>query len=616
MPVARRSAFAWPILAILVAGTALRGWRLGALSLWFDEAWSAFAAAQPTPWGAAAADPTNPPLYYMLLHLVVRGAGDAEVVLRWASVLLGAVGLALAYQLGRQAFGRRAGTWAMLVCALSPILWWASREARMYSLLAAAATLAALGWLRLLERPNRAAWLALGLGELAVLWSHNSGPVFVAALNAATVGVWLARRATAPPGWARWMAAQALVLALWAPWQLGLVQGLRDANSAVLAGPRLEPMLGVRIWEALWAGSWAIVGHAPLLLGLAMVLAVLAVLLIPWRSPAARRLTGLWLLTLVGLVAALSLLGNELHGRYLVLAAPLLLVPLGAGIARLRRSWQRWAAVAPIAVALGAVVGLTLLTDDYGNDDARAMVAHYAEEYDADDTVLAWSYADRYDLAYYWQRLGATARRVTLPEGSDLAAVLRLLPRDGDLALNVWYAQRADDRGMLGCLLEHGSRKAPERHDVLGMSSYEFEAPEELPVTRTLTVRLPVGDLSAVGTLPALATDQALCLPVTLRLAGPTTEALRVAVIARDGAGRELAHVDGVFADAAQRTSQQLPAGSTVTAFPLLRLASDTAPGPVEVVLRVYDATRIGGYEADGGVDVAVGQWVVGAGER
>jgi 4-amino-4-deoxy-L-arabinose transferase-like glycosyltransferase len=606
LSVARRSAFAWPILAILVASTALRGWRLGALSLWFDEAWSAFAAGQPTPWGAAAADPTNPPLYYVLLHLIVRGAGDVELVLRWGSVLVGAVGLALAFQLGRQAFGRRAGTWAALVCALSPILWWASREARMYSLLAVAVTLVALGWLRLLERPGPAAWLALAVGELAVLWSHNSGPVFVVALNAATLGVWLARRAASPPGLPRWLASQALVLALWAPWQLGLFQGLREANSAVVAGPRIEAMLALRMWEALWAGSWAIVGHEPLLLGLALGLALVAALLIPWREPAARRLVGLWLLTLVGLVAALSLLGNELHGRYLVLVAPLLLVPFGAGIARLSRRWLRWAAVTPMAVALHGVAGLTLFSGAYGNDDARAMVDLYAEEHDADDTVLAWSYADRYDLAYYWQRLGATARRVTLPEGSDLATVLPLLPRDGEVALNVWYAQRADDRGMLGCLLEHGSRRPPERHDVLGMSSYNFEAPEQLPITRSLAVHLPVGDLTAVGSLPAFEANQALCLPVTLRLAGPTEQALSVAVIARDAAGREVAHVDSVFADASQRTSRQMPAGSTVTAFPLVRLDPGTPAGPVDVVLRVYDAAQIGGY----GAEVAVGRWV------
>ncbi len=63
----------------------------------------------------------------------------------------------------------------------------------------------------------------------------------------------------------------------------------------------------------------------------------------------------------------------------------------------------------------------------YQHDDARALVQFYADHLTAADSVIAWSYADRYDLAYYWDRLGVTAQRITLPEGADLDAVLPLL---------------------------------------------------------------------------------------------------------------------------------------------------------------------------------------------
>src|SRR5690606_4832190 len=97
----------------------------------------------------------------------------------------------------------------------------------------------------------------------------------------------------------------------------------------------------------------------------------------------------------------------------------------------------------------------------YQHDDARALARHYASTLTAADTVLAWSYADRYDLWYYWERLGVAARRVTLPEGADLAAVAPLLPAAGAVELNVWYTQRADYRGMLGCVLGAASAAAP-----------------------------------------------------------------------------------------------------------------------------------------------------------
>src|SRR5690606_9399980 len=177
-----------------------------------------------------------------------------------------------------------------------------------------------------------------------------------------------------------------------------------------------------------------------------------------------------------GLVAGLGILGNELHGRYLVMLVPLLLVPLGAGMARLPSAGLRGL----ITFGFGGLLLANIYyaqQPQYQHDDARGMVAYYAETLTADDTVLAWSYADRYDLWYYWDRLGVQARRVTLPEGADLEAVAPLLPQSGDVALNVWYTQRADYRGMMNCLLSAGTTGLPVEHEVYGMSSLLYESP-------------------------------------------------------------------------------------------------------------------------------------------
>ena len=96
-------------------------------------------------------------------------------------------------------------------------------------------------------------------------------------------------------------------------------------------------------------------------------------------------------------------------------------------MASLKRPLLRYARRDPFLL-LFAFDLIAAQNPDYQHDDARAMVQYYADHLTADDSVIAWSYADRYDLAYYWDRLGVQARRVTLPEGADLDAVLPLLP--------------------------------------------------------------------------------------------------------------------------------------------------------------------------------------------
>ena len=151
--------------------------RFKAQSIWFDEGWSAYAAAQPTLVAAWNADLTNPPLYYVLLNVAAHFFGTTEFALRFVSLLLGLPLIPLVFQLARRtAHSERAGRYAALLTACSAPLWWASQEARMYTLLALLITICALAWWILMIRPRRAAWIALWLSEVALLYAHNTGP--------------------------------------------------------------------------------------------------------------------------------------------------------------------------------------------------------------------------------------------------------------------------------------------------------------------------------------------------------------------------------------------------------------------------------------------------------
>ncbi len=634
--------YPWPVLALIALAYAVALHRLEAQSIWFDEGWSAFAATRASLLATASADPTNPPLYYILLGLSTRAAGDGPFALRWFSAVWGIIAIPLAYQLARRLADRRAGLWTAFLVAVSPLLAWASREARMYTLLAVLVLVAALAWHRLRAagaarggraatpsaapatgfRAAPAAWLALLGAELGLLYAHNTGPVAALWLNAVTVVAWVADRRAAVaelrPAPSAWLIGQIVVVALWLPYLVTRYAALLGANQAVSATSVPDPAFLGRVWQVPWTGPWWMVGQEPVVTASAFVILGLALVARPWRHPGARWLLLHVALLLGGMLGGLWILRNELHGRYLVLLTPLLLAAIGIGMAGIRQPTLRWLACG--VFTLNAVVAVHLATTrpGYGHEDVRGMVEHYAERLDGDATVLAWSYADRYDLAYYWDRLGVPARRVTLPEGADVDAILPLLPRHGAVAINVWFAQRADYRGMLECVLGNGRSDEPEVYTTAGMTSLEYrdialDPPDRVPVAG----RIGEARLVEAGSIPAAEADRALCLPVTIELAGPSASELQAAMIVTDAAGRELAHADAIFAQADQRTSNQVDPGARLTAWPLLRLPGATPPGRYPVAMRVYDQANLSGHDvldASGralGKDFPLGTWIV-----
>lgn len=611
----------WPYVLILLVAMGLALWNTGAQSLWFDEGWSAWAAGQPTLAAAANADATNPPLYYAVLHVTARLWGDSEFGLRVTSLLIGLLGIGVVARWARMTHGRTSAVLTALVAAFMPLLWWAMREARMYTLLMLLALLAVLALERLRRNPSRMAWALLVLAELAALYTHNTGPVIALWLNGLVALAWLTGGRPLRPRPRHWIASQTLAGLLWLPYFLARFLALPSANSGLAATVELSPAGLFALWQGLWQTPWerVLFGSEPLL-PFALMLAVFAtVVALRWRA-AWWPLASALILT-AGVLAGLLILGNEPHSRYLVLAAPFVAAAYGGAVARFRRPALRAALIIPpLALYTVNLVYNVAPEAPFQHDDARAMVQTYADTLGPEDTVLAWSYADRYELAYYWDRLGATAQRVTLPEGAERDAILPLLPRSEDAAINVWYTQRADYRGMLDCLIAGGSAALPEVTTVHGMSSrlYHDIAPQDLDLQAADvvfgTAASPVARLTARGALAERAADRALCLPLELTLLAETPGDLKAAVVVLNEQGDEIGRADAIFATADQRTTSTLAAGDQVEAYPLLRLPVGAPPGEYPVYLRIYDeANEPSGYLPQSGEargrDHLLGQW-------
>ena len=180
------------LVALIIAGSLLRAYALGAQSLWFDEAISTNAAiavlenGRPTFPSGQEYWRAFPHTLAMVASMALFGTGEAAA--RAPSVLFGVATIGVTYWLGREVGGPRVGLLAaaLVTFASWEIAW--SRQARMYQLLQLLYVLALVLLLRIdrsvlqdgrtrLEDTGTA--LALGVVVTLAALTHQIGYVLV-----------------------------------------------------------------------------------------------------------------------------------------------------------------------------------------------------------------------------------------------------------------------------------------------------------------------------------------------------------------------------------------------------------------------------------------------------
>jgi len=145
-------------------------------SIWFDEAFSYKVASHSLGeiLGLVTAD-NHPPLYYLLLSIVVSLFGNSVWALRLLSVL-GAIGLvSLGAGPVRRIFGNRTAFIYAGVVLFTPVVLIYAHEARMYSLAAFCVTASALYGYLAVKDNRREDWFLFGLASLAAAYLHYYG---------------------------------------------------------------------------------------------------------------------------------------------------------------------------------------------------------------------------------------------------------------------------------------------------------------------------------------------------------------------------------------------------------------------------------------------------------
>ncbi|MCS7060769.1 MAG: glycosyltransferase family 39 protein [Anaerolineae bacterium] len=273
------------VLGILVAFVVRIAW-LGDQDLWWDEGLAIWAVRQPvlqtTSWTAAD---VHPPLYFWLLWIWVRLAGDTPFAMRYLTLVLGTLTVALGYAVGRRLGGNWTGVLAVWMMACSRFMVWWSQEMRMYMLAALLSLLALYAVLRFLDQLRRMAplsstWRELGVyvpaavGSLYTIYLSSANilllSILVALAGAADLAARRWRRAWFTLG--AWTIANLIVIALVIPW-LVLAFGSMRSWSVATPTSLLFPfhvygaLLATGISTNIDALVWAIALIAGVLIG-------------------------------------------------------------------------------------------------------------------------------------------------------------------------------------------------------------------------------------------------------------------------------------------------------------------------------------------------------------
>lgn len=182
-----RSRVFWIVAGLTLLAAVLRFATLGVQAYHHDEIVTASRVLRGSFWHAMDAvgfSESAPPLYYALAWFWTQVTGTGEFGLRSLSAVAGVATVPVAYLLGAELRGRRAGLASAALVAVNPMLLWYSQEARAYALLVLLCTISLLYFVRALDAGRRRDFTLWGLVSGLALATHYFAifPIAVEAL--------------------------------------------------------------------------------------------------------------------------------------------------------------------------------------------------------------------------------------------------------------------------------------------------------------------------------------------------------------------------------------------------------------------------------------------------
>jgi mannosyltransferase len=374
-------------LAVLVATlftAVLGGFRLGAPSIWLDEAWSV-AIVDPAAGGGGLGLLTSPDLSSMAYYLLLAGwlpvAGMDEALLRSPSLAFAVATVPIVYLVARELFEPVVARLAVLVFATNGMLIEWARTVRGYSLALLLITACFYAYLRAVRGRDRGWWVAWTVLAALSIYAHLISAVVVA--TQVLLLWWLAE---VPAVRRRGVRATAALAALLVPLAV-LVLMTGDAQVWWIPGLSFEVVPWfLTSFAGVHTTLFALPATVLSLVGLATLWQGLRAAGPSWRR-SGPLVVLVWLVVPVVAVTAVSVVRPMMVPRYLIMLLPALAMTVAVGVARFR---SRPAAML-IAVVVLVAASVPLLVTRYdatGREDWRSAVAVIEDGWREGDLIV------------------------------------------------------------------------------------------------------------------------------------------------------------------------------------------------------------------------------------
>ncbi len=132
----------------------------------------------------------SPPLFYMLLHVWISVFGASESATHALSLVFGLLCIPAGMWAGWSLFGRRAGLYMAVLCALSTFLTAYAQETRMYELMALLGILETTAFIHAFVYRRRGYLILFAACQALMLYTHAWGLFFGAGLFVALIPIW------------------------------------------------------------------------------------------------------------------------------------------------------------------------------------------------------------------------------------------------------------------------------------------------------------------------------------------------------------------------------------------------------------------------------------------
>lgn len=658
MPHPRRVApFSASLLWVVLLAMALRLFRLGAGSIWYDESVSIYLARLSLPdLIAHTAGDIHPPLYYVLLHGWLRLAGGSAFAAAFLSLFCGVLLVPAVYLTARRLLGSRTALLAAFLVALSPFNLWYAQEIRMYTVGALLGILSFYCLLRALFPPSRAwrPWLGYVLCAALGLYTLYYFAFLLLFESLAVVALWLRSRRAPDGEWAvstrsllRWLAAQAAVLVLYLPW-LGVA--VRQASQ-----PPVPPWRGFSGLAAVVEESWAALslGQSVEVQAVALLLLLFAVLygaaLLLGEHHTAPLLLAAYSAVPLLLIYLASLYTPLFHVRYVFLFAPAFYIVLARGLSLAGRLAPAAAALALAVIVLAGLRSSQSYFFDtaYAADDHRAAAALISRRAGAGDALLinagyaypAFLYYYDGDIAWrgrltdYAKQPPAGGTGITIlqtgsiggaaslgwgnpssdfyatTEAETAAALAEVMRRHSRIWVYRIYDTVTDPQSFVRRYLDEHMPLLDEA-TFTGASSLRIQlylapqTPPSAPPLARLGDSMTLRSFALSG--PSAAPGKPAYLTTTWQLSQKTNTNLRSFVSMVDGRGQEWAHWDDV-AGGRLYPSSVWPDGAVMPQVWRLDIPPGTPPGRYSLEAGLYDAASGARLPVQGGAPGATG---------